>query len=142
MADPRKDADYEGIGYKGETFKYDNTIVFDKTKMGNSAQVGLTVTTTGNKQVGLIEDAQRVAGKLILVEGDGFCTVQTEGGCELPAGDAATVTAGSKIVGALGAAGAKGYIRNAAATAAEDAVAEHEIRDAADTTKVKVMLGA
>lgn len=141
MADPRKDASYEGIGYRGETFKHDNTIVFDKTKVGGSEQVGLAVTMNAADQVTLVADAQRVAGRLQSVEGDGFCTVQTEGGCELKGGTGATLTPGSRIVGALLVA-AKGYIRTAAATAAENAVAEHEIRDAADATKVMVMLGA
>lgn len=141
MADPRKDVSFEGIGYRGECFKYDNTIVFDKTKIGGAAQVGLAVTMNATDQVTLVADAQRVAGRLQSVEADGFCTVQTEGGCELKGGTGATLTPGSKIVGALLGA-EKGYIRTAAATAAEDAVAEHEIRDAADTTKVMVMLGA
>jgi hypothetical protein len=59
---------------------------------------------------------------------------------ELPAGTAATVTAGSSIVGALNG-GNRGYIRNAApATLAEVAVAAHIIESAADPTKVQVQL--
>lgn len=139
MADPRKSADFEGIGYRGETFSYDGTIVFDKTKTAGSAQVGLAVTMTGNRQVGLVADAQRIRGRLQSVEGDSFCTVQVLGGCDLPAGTGAALTAGSRIVGALLVA-AKGYIRNAAATAAEDLVSAHEIRDPSVTTAVKVML--
>lgn len=140
MSDPRKTTDYEGIDYRGESFAYDSSIVYDITKAGGSVQVGLAVTMTGNRQVGLVGDAEAVTGKLIGVEQDGFCTVQTEGGCTLPGGTAAALTAGSKIVGALLVA-AKGYIRNAAASAAEDAVSDHEIRDASVSTAVKVMLG-
>jgi hypothetical protein len=139
MADPRKTTDYEGIDYIGETFAFDNTIVFDKTKAGGSVSVGLAVTETGNRQVGLVADAQRVLGRLQSVDADGFCTVQTGGGCALPGGTGAALTAGSRIVGALLVA-AKGYIRNAAATAAEDLVAAHDIRDASVSTAVKVML--
>jgi hypothetical protein len=139
MSDPRKTTDYEGIDFLAETFAFDSSIIYDITKAGGSVHVGLAVTMTGNRQVGLVDDAQAVLGKLLTVDQDGFCTVQTEGGCTLPGGTAAALTAGSKIVGALLGA-AKGYIRNAAATLAEEAVADNEIRDASVSTAVKVML--
>jgi hypothetical protein len=142
MSDPRKIVDNEGIGFRAETFKFDSSIVYDITKKGGSVQAenGLAVTTNGNGQVGLVGDAERVLGKLIGTEQDGFCTVQIEGGCTLPGGTGAALTAGSRIVGAL-LAGAKGYIRNAAATDAEEAVSAHEIFDASVSTAVKVNLG-
>lgn len=142
MADPRKIVDNEGIGFRAETYKFDSSIVYDITKKGGSAQAeaGLAVTINGNGQVGLVADAERVLGKLIGTEQDGFCTVQIEGGCTLPGGTGATLTPGSKIVGALLGA-AKGYIRTAAASAAEDAVSAHEIFDASVSTAVKVNLG-
>ena len=141
MGDPRKTTDNELIGYRGQTFKFDNSIVYDAAQGGGAAQVGLAVTMTGDEQVGLVGDAERVVGKLITVDKDGFCTVQIEGGCTLPAGDGATVTNGNKIVGDLGVGGAKGYIRNAAVTAAENATGAHEIQNDAVATAVKVMLG-
>lgn len=142
MADPRKTTDNEGIGFRAQTFKYDNSIVFDRTKKGCSAQAEaeLAVTMTGDEQVGLVGDAERVTGKLLSADSDGFCTVQIEGGCTLKGGTGAALTNGKRIVGAL-LAGAKGYIRDAAATAAEDAVAGHEIQNDAVSTAVKVMLG-
>jgi hypothetical protein len=143
MANPRAIVDYMGIGFKAITMVADGTtIVYDSTKNNGSASVGLAVQATGNNIAALTVDASEVLGRLERVEADGMCVVQIEGGCELPAGNAATVTAGTRIVGALGAAAAPGYIRNVAgATAAEGAVAGHRILDATVTTAVKVMLG-
>lgn len=146
MADPRKAVDFEGIGDKTATFKFDSTIVFDNTQKGGAAVVGKAVTETGNSQVGLAGDGDRITGILRVVEKDGFCSVQFAGGCALPAGSGATVTNGSRIVGALGPGGGadKGYIRNAVSGTAlvdgEDAKAAHEILDASVATAVKVML--
>jgi hypothetical protein len=146
MSDSRKVFDINGLGTARAggaiTAAFDSTIVFDHTQNGNSAAFKLAVQFTGNGQVGLTTDASPVHGQLLLCENDGECTVQIWGGVLLPAGNAATVTAGSKIVGALGAASAKGYIRNvAAATLAEVAVARHTIMDASDPTAVQVFLG-
>jgi hypothetical protein len=141
MVDPRNDVDFEGIDDVSVPLKYDGSIVYDATKPGGSVSVGLAVKTTGHRTVGLTTDGSEVTGKLVLVEDDGFCTVQVEGGTNLPGGTAATLTPGSRIVGAaLG--GAPGYIRSvAAATLAEVAVARHRIMESATTTAVKVMLG-
>jgi len=143
MANPRAITDYMGIGYRAITMVADGTtIVYDKAQNGGSASVGLAVQSVGNNQAGLTTDASEVVGRLERVEPDGMCVVQIHGGCELPAGNGATVTAGTKIVGALGASSAPGYIRNVAgATAAEGAVARHTILDATTSTAVKVMLG-
>lgn len=141
MANPRAVVDFEGIGVRRETYIIDNsTITFDSTEDNGSAQVGLAVQMSGQSTVALTVDASEVLGRLERVHADGMCVVQTHGGCSLPAGDGATVTAGLKIVGALGAASAPGYIRNAAATAGEAAVARHTILDSTTTTAVKVML--
>jgi len=81
-----------------------------------------------------------VLGKLIKVESDGFCVVQTEGYMTLPGGTSATLTAGSKIVGDL-LVSAEGYIRVVATgTAAELGVARGIIVDATTTTAVLVKL--
>lgn len=141
MANPRAVVDFEGIGVRRETYIADNsTIVFDSTESNGSAQVGLAVQLTGNATVALTEDGTEVLGRLERVHADGMCVVQTHGGCSLPAGDGATVTAGSKIVGDLGAANAKGYIRNAVADSTDDVPARHTILDASTSTAVKVML--
>lgn len=112
----RNQVAYAGIRYDAITKKIDNsTIVFDATKANGATAVGLAVTISGDDTVALVADGDRVLGKLLKVEADGFCTVQDTGFVSLPAGDGATVTAGQPVVGALGAASAKGYIRNAVA---------------------------
>lgn len=113
MANPMATESYVGINAKFETFKHDNTIVYSASEVDGSAQVGLAVTMVGraDKTVGLVGDGELVAGKLIKVESDGRCTVQTGGYCTLPAGDSATVTPGTTFFGDLGAASAEGYIQ-------------------------------
>jgi hypothetical protein len=125
-----------------------STITFDQTKTGGSAQVGLAVTESADKTVALVQDGDPVLGKLVKVESGNFATIQHEGGMLLPGGQSATLTAGRKIVGALGAASARGYIRAVAASAAgyvqgtmQDALnGRGRILDASDSTKVAVLL--
>lgn len=155
MADPRDFNGYEGIGAEYPSFKADDfgtgtaTIIFDGTKAGGSTQVGLAVTLVSNTgEIDLTSDGDRVLGKLIKVEADGRCTVQVTGGMTLPAGASATVDAGTKIVGALGASSAKGYIRSMTATtgsyvqgtATEAQKATGLIFDSSVTTAVQVWL--
>jgi hypothetical protein len=144
MTDPRKaNLSNRGAGdLEDFTYNIDGVdIVYDATQPGGSAVVGRAVLIQPNRVVRLTADGTAVHGKLILVEADGTCSVQKEGHCELPGGNAATLTEGSKIVGALGAAGARGFIRNvAAATLAEVAVARHTIDDASIATAVLVWL--
>ncbi len=138
----RDDVSNIGVGGVYRTYKIDDsTITYDGTKAGGSAQVGLAVTFSAADTVALCADADEVVGKLILVEADDKCTVQTEGTMTLPGGDSATLTLGTKIVGDLGAASAKGYIRSAAsAQAAELLVARGRIENAGTTTAVVVTL--
>lgn len=137
MADARV-IDFEGIGSQYATFKFDSTIVYDKTKTGGAAQVGLAVTLVDDGTVALVADAGGVKGKLIQVEPD-VCNVQVDGGMTLPGGTGASLTNGKKIVGALLIA-AKGYVREVGASDAELAVARGEIIDNSVTTAIKVML--
>lgn len=137
----RKAVGYDGLGdYHGYPLKIDNsTILYDKTQVNGSAQVGLAVTLSANDTVALCADGDFVLGKLLKVESDLFCTVLFDGVTDLPAGASASVTLGKKIVGALGAASAKGYIREVAtATAAELGRMNGKIINNADTTKVIV----
>lgn len=130
--------------YNAQTFWADNlSIVFDVTKPGGSLAVGLAVTfAAAADTVALAADGDAIVGKLLKVEPDGACTVQNKGNCELPAGASATVTPGKKQVGALGAAAAKGYIRDVAvATAAELGRMGPSAWDNTDMTKVIVDLG-
>lgn len=141
MADPRATVDFEGIGYEAQTYLHDNTIVYSATVANGSSQVGLAVTIESANTVTLVGDGEGVLGKLIKVESDGFCVVQTGGHMTLPGGDGATLGVQKKIVGDLGAASAEGYIREVATgTAAELGVARGYIIDAGTTTAVVVKL--
>ena len=149
MANPRDTVAFEGIDAEFVTMKIDNvTITYDVTKSGGSAQVGLAVTPSADKTVALTADGDPVMGKLTKVEFGNFGVVQYEGGMALPGGNGATLTAGQKVVGALGANNAKGHIRAVAAAAAgyvqgtmQDALnGRGMIVDAATTTAVAVIL--
>lgn len=139
MADPRAANSFELGPYPHQvaTFPYDATIVYDATKEGGSDQVGLAVSIESDNLVTLVGDGENVLGKLLKVEADGFCSVQHSGFMTLPGGDGATLTAGLKIVGDLGAANAEGYIR---AVNTEDTVSRGMILDASTTTAVDVLL--
>lgn len=144
MADPRAVALREGNAGCYETYETDHaagtpTIVFDATKAGGSSQVGLAVTIGAGGIISLTLDGSHVLGKLIKVETDGFANVQIGGYATLPGGASASLTVGKRIVGALGASSAKGYIREVAtATAAELGVQNGFIEDATTTTAVLV----
>lgn len=139
MADPRSAISFQGLGYNAYTFATDSTISYDATLAGGSAQVGLAVVVNGAGQVGLVADGEAVFGKVIKVESDDFATIQVDGVCEFPKGSSATVTAGKRVVGALGASSAKGYVRNAT-TGDELNAGDTMILDASVTTAVVVSL--
>lgn len=138
MANPRAVFDQEGIGFNAATFLYDSSIVYDATQPGEAVAVGLAVKLNANGSVGLTTDGSNVHGKLVKVDKDGFCSVQIDGRTRLPGGTAATLTVGSKFVGALNG-GNPGYIRvvNTAA-AAELGVARGAILNSTDPTQTWV----
>ena len=142
MADPRSSVAYDGIDYEAQTFLIDNsTITYSATATNGSTKVGLAVALSGNKTVETAGDGEEVLGKLISVDADGFATVQTCGFMKLPGGNGASLTPGKKIVGALNASSAEGYIREVnTATAAENGVSRGMIIDAGTTTAVVVKL--
>ncbi len=142
MANPRATLDFEGIGAEYETYRIDNsTITYDADEMGGSAQVGKAVTMSAAATVQLVGDGEAVIGRLVSVEKDGFCAVQTGGYVKLPGGNGATLTLGKKIVGALNASSEEGYVRVCATgTAAELGVARGFIVDASTTTAVVIKL--
>jgi hypothetical protein len=145
MANPRNDVRFINIRQRRETFKAHAEIVYNKTVRGNTASYGLAVTQVGagaNKMVRLAGAGDLVAGRLEKLENDGNCVVQTHGNCELPAGTGATLTLGAKIIGALGAASARGYIDSVPVTqtAAAAQAARGRIIDATTTTAVVVDL--
>lgn len=133
---------YEGIAPLMVTYTIDgSTITYDATKPNGSASVGLAVTLSADNTVALTADGNFVLGKLIKVERDGVATVQVSGFVTLPGGDSAALTRGKAIVGAVGAAAAKGYIREVAtATAAELGVARGSIQASGTATAVQVFL--
>src|SRR5215467_14618149 len=114
----RKSNDYTDINYDAITMKIDAvTIVYDVTQPrgASAAAIGKAVSfAAAADTVQLASDGEALCGVLLQVTADGFCTVQHRGFAPLPAGASATVTPGTQAVGALGAASAKGYIRNAA----------------------------
>lgn len=142
MADPRAAASFEGLDAEFATFKIDNsTITYSATATNGSSVVGRAVTMSAAKTVALAADGNAVVGKLVAVESDNYATVQTEGFMTLPGGNGASLTLGKKIVGALNASSAPGFIREVATgTAAELGVARGYIVDAGTTTAVVVNL--
>lgn len=142
MADPRNAVDFDGINAVYETYLIDNsTITYSATAINGSAKVGLAVALSAASTIETAGNGEEVLGKLIKVEADGKAVVQTGGHVTLPAGNGASLTLGKKIVGALNASSAEGYIREVATgAAAELGVARGMIVDASVTTAVKVRL--
>lgn len=142
MTNPRMTHDYSNIGQRRVTYQIDDdTIQFSRDAAHGSAGVGLAVTLSGDNEVALAGDGEAVLGRLEKVEADGSAVVTEIGHVKLPAGDGATLTLGSKIVGDLNGDGDPGYIRAvASATAEELAVARGIIRENTDTDAVGVIL--
>ena len=142
MADPRNTVAFDGIGYSAQTFLIDDsTITYSATATNGSSKVGLAVALSTHKTVETAGDGEEVLGKLISVESDGKCVVQTGGYMTLPGGNGASLTPGKAIVGALNASSAEGYIREVATgTAAELGRCNGMIIDAGTTTAVVVKL--
>ncbi len=115
MADPRKTLAFDGVGAHYVTMEIDGTdITYDAAQPGGSAVVGRAVALVGSTSDGKVDlagDGEAIYGKLISVHKDGYCTVQRCGFCALPGGNGATLTLNTKIVGALNAASAKGFIK-------------------------------
>lgn len=142
MANPRNIVAFEGIRTEADivTFKIDEvTIVYTDVAGGAAAtMLNKAVSLSADNTVQLASDAEAVIGKLLHVEPDGKCAVQVGGYVTLPGGNAATLTRGNSIVGALGAAAAKGYIR--VSVAAESPKARGFIQENGTTTAVLVRL--
>jgi hypothetical protein len=152
LTNPRNTVAYDEIGADAVTFLIDNsTITYDGTLANGAAttMIGKAVTLSAANTVALAADGDPILGKLLSVESDNKCAVQIEGYMTLPGGASAALTRGKKIVGALGAASAKGYIREATASGAtylqaeavEALKARGFIQDAGTTTAVLVWLG-
>jgi len=154
LTTPRNIVGYEETADPTDlTFKIDNsTITYDATKANGAAatMIGFAVSLSADDTVQLASDGEAIVGKLISVTADLKCSVRVLGFVTLPAGASATVTRGKKIVGALGAASAKGYIRDVVVAAASYAASEANeaqkarglIIDVGTTTAVGIILGA
>jgi hypothetical protein len=143
VADPRATVVLDDVGeYEVYTFLIDNsTITYSSSEVNGSASVGLAVKMSAAKTVALAGDGDAVIGKLIQVFADNTATVQVGDVLVLPGGNGASLTLGKKIVGALNASSAAGYIREVATgTAAELGKARGAILDAGTTTAVKVLM--
>lgn len=133
----------ETAGPHDITFIADGTtIVYDGTKANGAAttMIGQAVSLSADNTVQLASDAEAIVGKLLLVESDGKCSVRTKGFVTLPGGAAAALTLGAHVVGALGAASAKGFVR--ASVSAESPKARGQIWNAGTTTAVGILLDA
>lgn len=142
--DPRAAVSYGEIDACYVTFLIDNsTITYDATKARGAATTMLdkAVTFSADGTMALAADGDAVTGRLDAVEWDNTCRVQVEGFMQFPGGNGASLTLGKKIVGALNASSAKGYIREVAtATAAELGKARGFIVESGTATAVWVML--
>jgi hypothetical protein len=146
MANPRRiTGPLDGIGFRAATFLIDgSTITWSATDALGSAVAGRAVGLVAGTQntVELVAAGQDILGRLDHVESDGACAVQFEGECKLPQGNGVTVVRGDKIVGALGAASARGFIGPGDGTSGATALAgRHTVLDVAVTTAISVMLG-
>ncbi len=141
MANPMDRIGYADIDLLTVTFEYDNTIIYDDEEDGGSAQIGLAVTLTADDTAGLAGDGDAILGQLVVVSDDGYCTVAIGGFVDLPAGNGAALTLMKKIVGAVNASSAKGYIREMnTGTAAENGKSRGFIVNNDDTAHVWVYL--
>lgn len=143
MSDPRATVVLDDLGKPEEyTFLIDNsTITYSSSYARGSASVDLAVKMSAAKTVALADDGSAVIGQLMQVFADNTCTVKVGPTLVLPGGNGASLTLGKKIVGALNASSAAGYIREVATgTAAELGKARGAILDAGTTTAVKVLM--
>lgn len=133
--------DFNGIGEQRVTVEIDNsTITYEKDESQGTSYAGRAVTMAANKTIALADDGEAVVGRLITVQVDNKATMQFGGFMSLPKGQGATLTLGGPIVGALGAGGAKGYVRDVdTAVVAELAAAKGSIIDTSGTTDAWVV---
>ena len=125
MPDPRNTVAFDEVATRRVTYKIDNvTIIYDKTKTKGSAQVGFAVGLSDDGIVELVNDNNVIEGKLDEVFPDNKASVIVDGYAFLPAGAAAAVAIGRKVIGALGPAGARGFVKAVPAASAPPTQAE------------------
>lgn len=142
MASGRNQQDYTDIGFIAVPAQIDGVTILYNAALARGADPTMldkAVTLSGAGVIALAADGDAVVGKLLQVDSDGFALVQIGRFIKFPGGTSATLTRGAKIVGAVGAASAKGYIRSAASGTAAELVKQRGcIWDASDTTQVIV----
>ena len=104
------------------SFTADNdTITYNKNAENRSTAVGKAFTINDAGKAVLVADGDEIIGKVLAVDDDNVMTgAYICGGLRLPLGKNAEVARGDKLVGALGARNAKGYVKTV--PAAPDAV--------------------
>lgn len=109
-----------------------DTITYDKNAENRSTAVGKAFTINDDGKAALVADGDEIIGKVLAVDDDNVMTgAYICGGLRLPLGKDATVARGNKLVGALGARNAKGFVKSV--PAAPEAVSTEAKTDYADT---------
>lgn len=95
------------------TFQGDGTTIkYDVSKPGRSAAVGKAFRINNEGKGELVGDGDAIDGKVLEVTDDQkFTGAYMFGGLRLPIGEDQKVVGGDKLVGALGADNAKGYVK-------------------------------
>ena len=90
--------DWEGIGYRGATYKAANALVSVVTASGVAAVEGKAVTITGDGEVGFGSNGDTLLGKLDKYESDNYVTVQDAGYTSIPGVSGSLPSAGNFLV--------------------------------------------
>lgn len=110
-----------------------DTITYDKNAENRSTAVGKAFKINAAGKAELVADGDEIVGKVLAVDDDNVMTgAYICGGLRLPIGDSHTVGRGGRIVGALGADDAKGYVKTEPVVPA--ATPETELATDATTT--------
>lgn len=89
-----------------------DTIAYDKSAENRSTAVGKAFTINTEGKAVLVSDGDEIIGKVLAVDDDNVMTgAYICAGLRLPLGDGQKVVRGDRLVGALGANSAKGYVK-------------------------------
>ena len=115
----RTGIDFEGIGFRGTTYKADTGLISAVAAArtwqndGRTAVLDKAVTITGDKEVGFGNEGDPLLGRIHQYEFDGYVTVQDAGYTELPGvsgnlpspGDYVVVNGAGAVIPSAGATG-------------------------------------
>jgi hypothetical protein len=142
MANPRYDVGFDSINQDRESYLSDGvTITYDATTSGLNL-AGRAVNLSADKTVQLAGDGESILGFIDHVEKDGIVVVVTGGYVtNAKGGNGAALTRDSKIVGAVDAGAAKGFVKNVLTdTVAHAVVGRHRLISVGDATALTVKL--